>query len=540
MKTRKRSIRFRIIGLTFLILISVALAGILISFARLKVIIHQSSLRDFGARIDGVLRELTSANQELTETGMGDIYGDDIKNMTLSKLESQYYSGKSDEVMFIINEGGEVILHPELKKGETLPFPENVKNMFTSSMSGDASYSTGDNSYWIMFRKFPQWKWIVVYSIPAELKDKPIRDFMPVLMFSLLGLSFIGIAVLYWVLEISVIRPVRNISVSLEGEAAQLSTVSGEINTGSQTIAQGASELASSIEEISSNLHETASMTGQNVESMKQAEKITVEAQDVAAEGSSAMADMNVIMGEINSSAENTAKIIKTIDDIAFQTNLLALNAAVEAARAGEAGKGFAVVAEEVRSLAQRSADAAKDTSLLIEDSQKNTQKGVAAAEKVKNDLDQIVEKVAEVTRIVSEASAASEQQAQGIEQVHTGLTQMNEVTQTNAASAEESASSSEELTAQARELSDAVESLGSIVGLRHTRTDKHEPVPSVPRGRDTLSEKELRRRTARTYVENDNEEDNPVSSARRLSERKRAERIIPLGDDDRDTLEEF
>jgi methyl-accepting chemotaxis protein len=174
---------------------------------------------------------------------------------------------------------------------------------------------------------------------------------------------------------------------------------------------------------------------------------------------------MSTAIEDIKKSSDETAKIIKTIDEIAFQTNLLALNAAVEAARAGEAGKGFAVVAEEVRNLAQRSAEAARNTAEMIEGSVKNADNGVAISGEVATLLDEISGNNSKVNDLVGEISAASNEQAQGIDQINTAVGQMDQVTQSNAANAEESASASEELSAQAEQLSGMVDQLQTMVG---------------------------------------------------------------------------
>lgn len=282
----------------------------------------------------------------------------------------------------------------------------------------------------------------------------------------LTGLALV-FAILVSILVIrSIIGPLRQVIGTLTESSDALFNASDQLGQASQSLAEGSSEQAASLEESSSTLEEITEMVRMTAENTRIAETKTKETQGLVGDGSRAMGRMVESISEINKSSAQTAKIIKNIDAIAFQTNLLALNAAVEAARAGEAGKGFAVVAEEVRNLARRSADAAKETSDLISDAQAKSAQGVEISNEVSQMLNDILLAVEQVSNLIAEVAGASEEQKNNVEQVNVAIRQMDELTQSNSANSEQTASAGGELTVQAQALAQLVERLGRMSGM--------------------------------------------------------------------------
>lgn len=309
-----------------------------------------------------------------------------------------------------------------------------------------------------------------VLSAPVSEIDVPRREAMvEALTYSVpSALIILGISIGV-VMRIN--RRLLQTTDQLENGSQQLAAASGQVSSASQRLADGASEQAASLEETSSSLEEISTVTRLNAESAQQAKESSHLAREAAESGLSDMENMITAMSEIQKSGDKIAKIIRTIDEIAFQTNILALNAAVEAARAGEAGLGFAVVADEVRNLARRSAEAAKETTEIIEESIVKSRAGSEISQQVAEGLSAIVAKAREVDDLVGQISLASQEQSQGVGLINTSISQLDNVTQGNAAAAEESASAAEQLRSHAALLHEMVADMRAMVTGESTKS---------------------------------------------------------------------
>jgi hypothetical protein len=278
--------------------------------------------------------------------------------------------------------------------------------------------------------------------------------------------TLIGCCIAYWVTR-SITKPVGRVVEGLTDGAHQVASASAQVSGSSQSLAEGASEQAAALEETSASMEQMSSMTQQNADHVHQAKTIMGEANRVVEEVNQHMGHMAEAIQEITKGSEETSKIIKTIDEIAFQTNLLALNAAVEAARAGEAGAGFAVVADEVRNLAMRASEAAKNTNSLIESIIKSIQNGKELTGATQAAFKKNMEISGKMGKLIEEIAAASQEQAQGIAQVNKAVGEMDKVTQQNAANAQQSAAASEQMNAQAEQMKEFVGELVALVGRK-------------------------------------------------------------------------
>ncbi|MFZ7127131.1 MAG: methyl-accepting chemotaxis protein [Desulfobacterales bacterium] len=305
--------------------------------------------------------------------------------------------------------------------------------------------------------------WAAIANIPVRQINSGANEMMGVALMIGTGSLAVLMFIIFWIAR-GIANPVMRIASLLDGGSDEVTSASGQVSSASQSLAEGCSEQAASIEETSSSLEEIGSMTRRNADSAREANGLMRTTGEVVTRAGESMTRLVASMSEITSASEETQKIVKTIDEIAFQTNLLALNAAVEAARAGEAGAGFAVVAEEVRNLALRAAEAARNTAGLIDGSVKRIAEGSSLAASTNEAFRDVAASAEKIAQLVAEIDSASNEQARGIDQINTAVSEMDKVVQQNAANAEESASAAEELNAQAMHMKAVVEDLVAVV----------------------------------------------------------------------------
>ena len=370
---------------------------------------------------------------------------------------------------FMIDRTGLIVAHPDKSNILSLNISsangmEEIAKAMTAKQTGVQDYVFKGAKKIAGFAPIELTGWSVCVTQDTNeflAAAHSIRNFIMIAVIIFLALTIFAVTVF----ARGISMPIKSAVDQMEEASHQIASASSQVASASQSLAEGSSEQASAIEETSSSLEEMTSMTKQNAGNAVQADNLMKQTNEVVKKANSSMETLTNSMREISAASEETSKIIKTIDEIAFQTNLLALNAAVEAARAGEAGAGFAVVAEEVRNLAMRSADAAKNTSVLIEGTVKKIKDGSDLVAHTNEAFAEVAVSSSKVGELVGEIAAASQEQAQGIDQINKAVTEMDKVTQQTAANAEESASASEEMNAQAEQMKQVSVALVNIIG---------------------------------------------------------------------------
>ena len=383
---------------------------------------------------------------------------------------------------------------------------------------------------------YEPWDWVIGVGsymdefFAAEEAVSDLSHHNMIMLGIVIALATLASVVTWMLVAGKISQRINLVTRQLDAASIQVTSAAEQIAETSQQTAGGASEQASSLQELTANLHQISHGIQQNAQNAQQTNDLSDESEQSARQGAEAMEKVLVANNEIRESSNETAKIIKTIDEIAFQTNLLALNAAVEAARAGDAGKGFAVVAEEVRNLAQRSAEAAKNTSELIATSQARAEHGVKSAKEVGEIFDRITESVVQVSRLVDEVAHASSEQSHNIEQINSALGQLDSVTQSNAASAEESAAAGEELSGQANELQGMVKELMAIVSGQASNFDGNNVAESWSVGGASSGSGSTSKNGLKVFL--DKKIKNPSTSGTAFGSDRQFKESNPFGDD--------
>ena len=426
---------------------------------------------------------------------------------------------------FVINKEGIIVAHPKKEHILSLNLHEQagmkeVTGKMMAGQTGSELYTFQGDKKVAGYAPATQANWFIAVAQNYNELMGPahsIRNFIFAAVIIFLALTIVAVS--FFARSIS--APIKNAVEQMEESANQIASASSQVSSASQSLAEGSSEQASAIEETSSSLEEMASMTKQNAGNAVQADSLMKEANAVVQKANASMETLTSSMKEISAASEETSKIIKTIDEIAFQTNLLALNAAVEAARAGEAGAGFAVVAEEVRNLAMRSADAAKNTSVLIEGTVNKIKYGSDLVATTNEAFSEVAVSSSKVGELVGEIAAASQEQAQGIDQINKAVAEMDKVTQQTAANAEESASASEEMNAQAEQMKQVSVALANIIGGSSSGIENSQSFPMKKKVRAALSAVTGGKGTTRNAI--------PYKKSGKVN----PEQIIPMDDGD-------
>jgi methyl-accepting chemotaxis protein len=401
----------------------------------------------------------------IRETSIGGvIYGE----VNLNSLSQSFFDSikiGAQGLAFLVQADGTIICHPD----KSLVLNQSIKTTalfdeIRAKGAGFMRYASGGSSKMAAYKTNEDLGWTLVIEASEEEIIFPIKR-LGAIIASICGGLALAVSLVILFLVNAAVKSINTIANALDESADMVASGSGRVSSASRELSGGASKQAASLEKTLSSLDSMSSMTRQNAENARQANELMHGTKETVARASQSMEMLTISMREISAASDETSKIIRTIDEIAFQTNMLALNAAVEAARAGEFGVGFAVVADEVRNLAMRAAEAARNTAnLIIEGTVKRVKQGSELVEKTEKEFRDVAASVGRSSELVGEISAASLEQAQGIEQVNKAVSEMDQVVEQNVANAGESASASEQINAQTERMKDIVAELVAVV----------------------------------------------------------------------------